>query len=249
MQQAAGPRRPGDQTVSDSLECMAARAAAPDVLPAVLPAVWPDVLPDASRRRHPARLGAVLGLGLLVLSLLAPAPDAAATSLMRLGLSAMVTRAHVVAHATVESTRSRFLDGEGGTIVTDVRLKVHRGLLGVRDGERITAQQLGGTVGELGQIVHGEARYRVGEEVVVLLAPRPGGLFTVGMTQGALHVRRDEAGVARVHVDAAEAELVDTAIGPAAAALAAADAADGLALDVLMQRLAALIAAKPPGGR
>ncbi|MFO0573872.1 MAG: hypothetical protein U1A78_07745 [Polyangia bacterium] len=187
----------------------------------------------------------MLGLGLLGLGLLGLAPDAAATSLMRLGLSAMAARAQVVAHATVESTRSRFLDGEGGTIVTDVRLKVHRGLRGVRDGETLTIQQLGGVVGELGQIVHGEARYRVGEEVVVLLAPRPGGLFTVGMTQGALHVRRDEAGVARVHLDAAEAELVDAPAGPAAAALAQADAADGLPLDVLLQRLAALLAAKP----
>jgi hypothetical protein len=225
MQQAAGPQRPVDQTASD-------------------PHPPAGRVPPTRRR-----LGAVLAIGLLGLSLLGPAPDAAATSLMRLQLSAMAARAHVVAHATVEATRARFLDGEGGTIVTDVRLKVHRGLLGVRDGERITIQQLGGVVGELGQIVHGEARYRVGEEVVVLLAPRPGGLFTVGMTQGALHVRRDEAGVARVHIDAADAELVETAVGPAAAAAAAGDTADGLPLDVVLQRLAALVAAKHPGGR
>lgn len=233
MQRAAGPRRPLDhQTVSDPLSLSDRAGRVPG-------------------RARPARgrLGAVLGLGLLGLSLLGPAPDAAATSLMRLGLSAMAARAQVVAHATVESTRSRFLDGEGGTIVTDVRLKVHRGLRGVRDGEHLTIQQLGGVVGELGQIVHGEARYRVGEEVVVLLAPRPGGLFTVGMTQGALHVHRDEAGVARVHIDAAEAELVDAAVGPAAAAQAQSDAADGLPLDVVLQRLAALLAAKPaPAG-
>lgn len=201
-----------------------------------------------SRRRR-----AAAGLG-LVLLLWGPGrpgsvPEAAATSLVRLDLAGMTARASVIVHATVEDMRSRYLSGEGpgGTIVTDVRLRVRRGLLGAHDGEILTLQHLGGVVGEIGQLVPGEARFRVGEEVVVLLAPRPGGLFTVGMTQGALHVRRDDKGEARVQVDLAGAELLPSpnpsaAPSPEAPPATRDPSAGGMPLALLLQRLEALIA-------
>lgn len=177
---------------------------------------------------------------LLLLSLLWLGSAARATSLVRLGLDSMTARAHCVAYATVEEVRARFADGagSGGTIVTDVRLRVRRGLLGAVDGELITIQHLGGVVGEIGQLVHGEASYRVGEEVVVLLARRPGGLFAVGMSQGALHVRRDASGVRRVHAELAGAELVPSPASPIDRDVVA----SGMPLDALLQRLSELIA-------
>ena len=178
---------------------------------------------------------------LLLTLLLAPlffGSAARATSLVRLGLESMTARAHCVAYATVEEVRARFADGAGGTIVTDVRLRVRRGLLGATDGELITVQHLGGVVGEIGQIVHGEARYRVGEEVVVLAARRPGGLFAVGMSQGALHVRRDEAGIQRVHAELRGAEFVPPPAGPRDRDVVP----SGLPLDTLLTRLTELIA-------
>lgn len=189
-------------------------------------------------RRPPGRGSAPLLL--VVLSLLWLGPAARATSLVRLGLESMTVRAHCIAYATVEEVHARFADGAGagGTIVTDVRLRVRRGLLGAKDGELITAQHLGGVVGEIGQIVHGEASYRVGEEVVVLLARRPGGLFAVGMSQGALHVLRDAAGVRRVHAELAGAEFVPSPAGPSERDVAP----SGMPLDALLLRLADLVA-------
>lgn len=176
----------------------------------------------------------------LLLSLLLPGSAARATSLVRLGLESMTARAHCVAYATVEEVRARFVDGAGagGTIVTDVRLRVRRGLLGATDGELITIQHLGGVVGEIGQLVHGEASYRVGEEVVVLAARRPGGLFAVGMSQGALHVRRDVSGIQRVHTELMGAELVR----PPAGASDRDVVPSGMPLDTLLLRLTELIA-------
>lgn len=188
----------------------------------------------------PCRRGLRLLYASLLLSLLCLGSAARATSLMRLGLESMAVRAHCIAYATVEEVRARFADGAGagGTIVTDVRLRVRRGLLGAADGELITIQHLGGVVGEIGQLVHGEASYRVGEEVVVLLARRPGGLFAVGMSQGALHVRRDAGGVQRVHAELAGAELVPSPTGPIDRDVVA----SGMPLDVLLTRLTELVA-------
>lgn len=146
----------------------------------------------------------------LVVGVEAQLPSRAAASvLIKLGLSDLAGRASRVMVGTVEAVTPRMIDSY---IVTDVRIRCTRELLGVPVGAVFTVRHLGGEVGEIGQRVYGEASYRVGEEILLLAEERGGSFYAVGMAQGALHIERDaQSGERRVRVDLAGAELQGTA--------------------------------------
>src|SRR5262249_42942165 len=114
---------------------------------------------------------------------------ASASVLQKLSLAELAGRADRALVGTVEEGKPQLLGGN--YIVTDVRIRCTRELLGVPQGSVFTVRHLGGEVGELGQRVYGEASYRVGEEVLVLAEERSGAFYAVGMAQGALHIERD----------------------------------------------------------
>lgn len=152
--------------------------------------------------------GTSAALLLLWLGLSAPAQ---ATTLVPMDLEALSTTAERILVGTVENIESHYLSSQSRQIVTDVTVRSERNLLGVPEGARFVVRHLGGIVGELGQRVYGEASYHVGEQVLLFATPRQGSYYAVGMAQGALHIYRDSAGVARVEANLAGAEL----IGPA----------------------------------
>ena len=106
------------------------------------------------------RTRCALTLGALAVAVLGVSP-AAATTLNALDLRPRCrTLRTACSLGTVEKVVSHYL-GEGSTyIVTDVTIRCERELLGVPAGSRFVVRHLGGTVGELGQRVHGEASYR-----------------------------------------------------------------------------------------
>ncbi|HEX2569853.1 MAG TPA: hypothetical protein VH877_09885 [Polyangia bacterium] len=141
------------------------------------------------------------GLGaLLLVSWMAPR-DAGATVVAPLDLRGMVSQADEIALGRVEAQRSRWT-ADHSAILTEVTLRVERGVKGVRDGERITLLREGGEVDGLGMLVRGAARFEPGEEVLVFLerrdglprqaqkatAPSAGPRWTVGMAQGKMRI-------------------------------------------------------------
>ena len=84
-----------------------------------------------------------------------------------------------------------------------------------KPGERIVVRREGGVVDGLGMRVYGAASFAVGEEVVVFTETRGNAAWTVGMTQGKLHVTAGADGVKRV-----SATLGDVAFTRAAGAAA-----------------------------
>ena len=113
------------------------------------------------------------GLGaLLLLSCLVPR-DAGATLIAPLDLRGMVSQADDIALGRVESQRARWT-ADHTAIITEVTLRVERGMKGVRDGERITLLREGGEVDGMGMLVRGAARFEAGEEVLVFLERRDG---------------------------------------------------------------------------
>lgn len=141
------------------------------------------------------------GLGaLLLLSALVPR-DAGATLIAPLDLRGMVSQADDIAVGRVESQRARWT-ADHTAIVTEVTLRVDRGIKGVRDGERITLLREGGEVDGMGMLVRGAARFEPGEEVLVFLERRDGtprqaqrssalvagSRWTVGMAQGKMRI-------------------------------------------------------------
>lgn len=143
--------------------------------------------------------------------LLAHAPGARASVLVPVSAEEMVARAERVVVGTVEGQQSRWADLGHTVIVTDVRVRVTRGMRGAKDGEVITVRHLGGTVDEIGMRVYGEARYAAGEEVLLFLERRGAAYFSVGMTQGKLHITpADDKNPRRVHADLQGAELLQS---------------------------------------
>jgi hypothetical protein len=75
-------------------------------------------------------------------------------------------------------------------IVTTTRVRVDETVAGAPPGAEILVRTLGGQVGDIGQIVHGEAFLLLGEAAVLFLADLGGGESVVtGMAQGHYPVR------------------------------------------------------------
>lgn len=140
------------------------------------------------------------GLGALLLLSGLMARDAGATLIAPLDLHGMVSQADDIAVGRVESQRARWTT-DHTAIITEVTLRVERGVKGVRDGERITLLREGGEVDGMGMLVRGAARFEPGEEVLVFLerrdgtprqkrlsAPPAGPRWTVGMAQGKMRI-------------------------------------------------------------
>lgn len=118
--------------------------------------------------------------------------SASAAVVVRLPLDDLVTNSTLVVRGTVLSGES-FLDEVTGKIMTRHAFRVEETLKGERQ-ETVSIVTLGGELGDLGQIVPGEARLLPGEEMVLCLKKGPDGYAVTGMSQGAFRVFRLEEG-------------------------------------------------------
>lgn len=130
---------------------------------------------------------------LLVLAALS-ATLAGATTLLALDVPALTKGSSVVARATVRSVEARWTK-DGGRIMTDAVLEVTEPWKGT-PAKQIVVMQPGGVVGQVGQLVHGTAKFTVGEDVVVFLEPRGDRFLLTGMLQGKFRVERSSDGKA-----------------------------------------------------
>ena len=145
------------------------------------------------------------------------------------------------ARATVRSVAARW-SKDGGRIMTDVVLEVTEPWKGT-PAKQVTVMQPGGVVGEVGQLVHGTARFAVGEDVVVFLEPRGDRFLLTGMVQGKFKVETSSDGkavFARQEMEG-EALLVDPATRQAVQ-----PAAVVLPIDTLRAQVLAASGAKAP---
>ena len=86
-------------------------------------------------------------------------------------------------------------------IVTYTRVRAHE----------LLVRTLGGTVGELGELVHGEAVLQVGHRSVMFVMPNRDALAVTAMAQGHYPLRRDSAGLERLLRSPHAAELIGEA--------------------------------------
>lgn len=134
-----------------------------------------------------------------------------ATTLLALDVPALTKGSSVVVRATVRSVAARWTQ-DGGRIMTDAVLEVTEPWKGAA-GKQLTVMQPGGVVGEIGQMVHGTAKFTVGEDVVVFLEPRGDRFLLTGMLQGKFKVETSSDGKAVFARQASEGDalLVDPA--------------------------------------
>lgn len=152
--------------------------------------------------------------------------DADATIVKRLGVADMARRADVVVVGRVLRQTATW-NPERTRIYTLTEISVSESLKGTAAaGATVTIRQLGGTLDGLVQTVPGNARFVVGEDVVVFLdrdETQPlhyvigmaQGKFTVSRTAAGLQATQDTTDLAFVRPDPAGA-LVPVEAGPAA---------------------------------
>ena len=115
---------------------------------------------------------------------------AKAATVLALDFAGLVHASDYIVLANATAERSRYRDYDK-LIVTDVTLRVARVLRGdVKAGAALTATHLGGSVGDVGLSVPGEASFTIGDSAIVFLrrGTQSDDLYVVGMSQGVLPV-------------------------------------------------------------
>jgi hypothetical protein len=134
---------------------------------------------------------------------LAGAAPVSASLVLALDLPTMVSRADNVAVVDVTSVKSDW-DAHHEQILSTIDMVVVESWKGgAAPGSHLTVVQLGGTVGDMTQTVHGMTNFAPGERAVVFLAGRADHASVVGMAQGKRRVQR-EASTGRLFVHAPE---------------------------------------------
>ena len=118
----------------------------------------------------------------LVLSMLSPAPGARAAVLVHMPLDDLIRNADLVVRAKVLSSQA-FREGDDGHIYTRHTLAVSEYLKGKGDGQ-LRVVTMGGEMGDVGQLIPGEARLVPGEEAVLCLAAARADYVVFNMGQG-----------------------------------------------------------------
>lgn len=126
---------------------------------------------------------------LLVLSMLSLTVGVRAAVLLHMPLDDLIRNADLVVRVKVLSSES-FRHGEEGHIYTRHSLTVTEYLKG-EGKERLTVVTMGGEVGDVGQLIPGEARLVPGEEAVLCLAAARSDYVVFNMGQGMFSMSLD----------------------------------------------------------
>ncbi len=142
----------------------------------------------------------------LALAALLCASAAQATTLLAQDLPALTRASTLVVRGAVVETHARWtLDGS--RIMTDTTVTITERWKGEAPAS-IVVMQPGGEVGEVGQLVHGVARFRPGEDVVLFLEARGGRYLVTGMVQGKFLVEQSSDGKAQFARQALDGEAL-----------------------------------------
>jgi len=100
--------------------------------------------------------------------------------------------------------------GQRKHIVTYTRVRALE-MLGGADPKQdeLLVRTLGGRVGNLGELVHGEALLTLGERSVLFVMPTRAGLSVTAMAQGHYPLARDTAGIERLRRSPEANELIN----------------------------------------
>lgn len=146
-----------------------------------------------------ARRGALFVLLVGLVALFAPS-DAHASLARALRLGELVHYSQAIVVGTPMSASSRW-ESVGGTrrIVTYTRVRVDQSIDGSA-GNELVIRTLGGQVGQIGQVVEGEALLIVGKPALLFVYRGVSGTLSVtAMAQGHFPLRPDAQGTLRLH--------------------------------------------------
>jgi len=136
--------------------------------------------------------------------------DASATTALAASLDELVKRSDQIFFGRPLQASSRWADvGAGRRIVTYTTVQVEEPLEGDAQAEYVV-RTLGGKVGDVGQLVHGEASLRIGEDNLIFLhRARNGDHVVTARAQGQYPLRADDRGTRRLRQSPRIAYLVN----------------------------------------
>lgn len=115
-----------------------------------------------------------------------------------LSLDELLTPSSYVIVGTAGEKKSRWEEiGGGRRIVTYTKIQVDTAVVG-SPGSVVWVRTLGGSVGDIGQAVSGEAEIATGSKSVLFLQKRGAAIVVTGMGQGHFPVVADSKGVQRL---------------------------------------------------
>jgi hypothetical protein len=117
-----------------------------------------------------------------------------------LSLADLVRQSEQIVVGTPLAASSRWEQiGGRRRIVTYTRVRVDEAWAGGAGGVELLVRTLGGRVGKIGQVVHGEAFLQLGEATVLFVGLAPDATpVIVGMSQGHFPLRSDASGTRRL---------------------------------------------------
>lgn len=143
---------------------------------------------------------------------------AQATTARAVSLTELVRRSTRIARATALDSFARSEEiGGARHIVTYSRMRIDDSIQGPSGEAETLVRTLGGRVGDIGEIVHGEAELTLNEtSLVFLMADSNGVELVTAMAQGHYPVALDRAGTARLQLSRNMPHLLDPATSAAA---------------------------------
>ena len=156
------------------------------------------------------RREALLLLGASGLAVTLHPDDASATTALAASLDELVKRSQQIFFGRPLEASCRWTDvGAGRRIVTYTTVQVEEPLEGDVQAEYVV-RTLGGKVGDVGQLVHGEAMLRIGEDNLIFLRrARNGDHVVTARAQGQYPLRADDRGTRRLLRSPRVADLVN----------------------------------------
>jgi hypothetical protein len=150
-----------------------------------------------------------IAAALLALSLVSPSGYASVARALR--LPELVRSSQHVVIGVPSDSWSRWENSAGGRrIVTYTRVRVEESVSGVPSEAELLVRTLGGQVGNIGQVVYGEAILTPGQRSLLFVRPGPdGALRLTGMAQGHFPLKADVKGVFKVVPSPHLGKLVD----------------------------------------
>jgi hypothetical protein len=143
------------------------------------------------------------------LAVLGPKPAAASLS-RAVRLEDLVSRSqYVVVAEPLDGESVWETIGKRRHIVTYTRIRAIEALSGEEPKqEELMVRTLGGRIGDLGELVHGEAMLTLGQRSVLFTIPARGALAVTAMAQGHYPLARDRAGDERLQRSPAAVEIL-----------------------------------------
>lgn len=135
-----------------------------------------------------------------------------ALTLVKTTVEELTQESNLIIHGTIDQVESRWENQDKGTINTFITINVLDYLKGI-DESKVVVKQMGGQIGDWGDIISGTPLLREGDEVILFLVKYKESYEIHSIALGVFRVYSNDSGEKRVINDLRNVNLIDPANG------------------------------------